>query len=115
MTFTMTEQDKALTELLALLRTQEANMQKVPANAPIMMVGKQGAKGMGKWKGKKRIRAKDLGPSKPAFKKASKPKGDSVVVANKPDKGNYHWCKKEGHWKRNCPAYLESLNKMKFI
>ena len=115
MTFTMTEQDKTPTELLAFLRTQEANMQKVHDNAPIMMVGKEGAKGKGKWKGKKKIGSKNLGPSKPAFKKASKPKGGVVVVADKPDKGNCHWCKEEGHWKRNCPAYLESLKKMKSV
>ena len=113
MTFTITEQDKTPTKLLALLRTQEANMQKVPNNAPIMMVGKEGAKGKGKWKGKKKIGSKNLGLSKPVFKKALKPKGGGVVVDDKPDKGNCHWCKEEGHWKRNCPAYLESLKKMK--
>ena len=90
MTFTMTEQDKTPTEFLSLLGTHEANMQKVHDNAPIMMVGKEGAKGKGKWKGKKKIGSKNLGPSKPAFKKASKPKGGVVVVSNKHDKGNCH-------------------------
>ena len=80
-----------------------------------MMVGKEGAKGKGKWKGKKKIGSKDLGPSKPAFKKASNTKGGFVVVAGKPYKGNCHWCKEKCHWKRNCPAYLESLKKMKYV
>ena len=72
-------------------------MQKVPDNTPIMMVGKEGAKGKGKWTGKKKIGSKNLGPFKSAFKMASKPKGGGVVVSDNPDKGNCHWCKVEGH------------------
>lgn len=111
MTFNMTEQDRTPTELLALLKTTEANMQKAPENAPILMVGNKGAKGKGKWKGKKRIGSKTDAPSKPTSKKALKPKGGVA----KPAKGDCHYCKKPGHWKRNCPAYLEDLKKMKSV
>ena len=55
-------------------------MQKVHDNAPIMMMGKEGANGKGKWKGKKKIGSKNLGPSMPAFKKASKPKGVLLLL-----------------------------------
>ena len=69
----------------------------------------------GNGRARKRLDLKILVLLKPAFKKASKPKGGIVVVADKIDKGNCHWCKEEGHWKRNCPAYLESLKKMKSV
>ena len=29
------------------------------------------------------------------------------------DKKKYHFCSKEGHWKRNCRAYLAGLKKKK--
>ena len=69
----------------------------------------------GNGRARKKIGSKNLGPSKPPLKKASKTKGGVVVVADKSDKGNCHWCKEEGHWKRNCPAYLEILKKMKSV
>ena len=86
MTFTMTKQDKTPTELLALLRTTKANMQKASESAPIMMVGDTGAKGKGKWKGKQKTGYKVVAPSNPTFKKALKPKGGVTKTA----KGDCH-------------------------
>ncbi|KAK1361293.1 CCHC-type domain-containing protein [Heracleum sosnowskyi] len=104
----MNEIDKTLTELLAMLRTTETNMNKADP-APIMMVNEGNAKGKVKWKGKKKIGSKSANP-KPAFKKVLKPIGG---VAKGDAKGDCHYCKKSGHWKRNCHAYLEDLKKKK--
>ena len=108
--YNMNEIDKTPTELLAMLRTAELNMGKVDP-APIMLVGKGNAKGKRNWKGKKKIGSKSANP-KPATNKALKPTGSvKKVVA----KGDCHYCKKPGHWKRNCSAYLEDLKKMKSV
>ncbi|KAK1388255.1 hypothetical protein POM88_016433 [Heracleum sosnowskyi] len=104
--YIMSEIDKTPTELLALLRTAETNMSKANP-APIMMVNKGNAKGKGKWKGKKKIGSKSAN-LKPAFKRALKPTGGVAKGAAKGD--ICHFCKKPGHWKRNCQAYLEDQN-----
>ncbi|MGI4673393.1 hypothetical protein ACR2XN_28420, partial [Klebsiella pneumoniae] len=54
MNYNMNEIDKTPTELLAMLKTAETNIQK-GSPAPIMMVNKGKAKENGKWKGKKKI------------------------------------------------------------
>ena len=105
----MNEIDKTPTELLAMLKTDETNMNKI-APGPIMMVNKGNTKGKGKWKGKKKIGSSKLANSKPAFKRASK-LAVSVEKAN--TNGDCHYCKNSGNWKRNCPAYLEDLKKTK--
>ena len=106
----MNEIDKTPTELLTMLRTAETNMNKA-SPAPIIMVKKGNAKRKGKWKGKKKIGSKFVNP-KPAFKRALKPTGGVVKGVAK---GDCHYCKKLGHWKRNCQVYLEDLKKMKSV
>ncbi|XP_017240672.1 uncharacterized protein LOC108213390 [Daucus carota subsp. sativus] len=106
MNYNMNEIDKTPTELLAMLRTAEANMKKAEP-ASIMMVGNKGkAKGKGKWKGKKKIGSTSAPKPKANPKQALKLKG---AIA----KGDCHFCGKPGHWKRNCHAYLEDLKKKK--
>ena len=106
--YNMNEFDKTPTELLHMLRTYETNM-KIAEPAPILMVGNKGkAKGKGKWKGKKKIGSDSTPKPKSGPKQALKPKGGVA-------KGECHYCKKAGHWKRNCPTYLEDLKKMKAV
>ena len=106
--YNMNEFDKTPTELLHMLRTYETNM-KTAEPAPILMVGNKGkAKGKGKWKGKKKIGSDSTPKPKSGPKLALKPKGGVA-------KGECHYCKKAGHWKRNCPIYLEDLKKMKAV
>ncbi|KAL8097078.1 hypothetical protein AgCh_030250 [Apium graveolens] len=106
--YNMNEFDKTHTELLHMLRTYKTNM-KTAEPAPILMVGNKGkAKGKGKWKGKKKIGSDSTPKPKSGPKQALKPKGGVA-------KGECHYCKKDGHWKRNCPIYLVDLKKMKAI
>jgi hypothetical protein len=102
--FNMNEFDKTPSEVLSMLRTYETNM-KGAEPTPILMVGKGKAKGKGKRKGKKKKIGSDSAPKPNAGpKQALKPKGGVA-------KGECHYCKVTGHWKRNCPVYLEDLKK----
>ncbi|KAL8120318.1 hypothetical protein AgCh_017476 [Apium graveolens] len=104
----MNEFDKTPTELLHMLRTYETNM-KAAEPAPIMMVENKGkAKGKGKWKDKKKIGSDSTPKLKSGHKQALKPKGGVA-------KGECHYCKNAGHWKKNCTIYLENLKKMKAV
>ncbi|XP_074323451.1 uncharacterized protein LOC141660370 [Apium graveolens] len=90
MNYNMNEIDKTPTELLAMLKTVETNIQKA-SPAPIMMVNKGSAKGKGKWKGKKRMGSKSTAAFKTAPKQALKP-GGGVAKGD-----TCHYCKKPCH------------------
>ena len=108
MNYNMNEIDKTPTELLAILKTAKTNIHKATP-ASIMMVNKGNAKGQGKWKGKNKIGSKHAN-LKPTINKDWKPTGGVAKAKAKPKaKGDCHYCKKPGHWKRNCQAYLENL------
>ena len=101
--FNMNEIDKTLPQLLSMLRTAEGNMKKVGPK-PILMVRNN------KGKGKAKVQAKPKGKARPKpgkVKAALKPKGG---VAKE---GNCFHCGVTGHWKRNCPIYLEEVKKAK--
>ena len=101
MKYNMNEIDKALLELLSMLRTAEQNLQKTKPKT-IMMVQK--VKDKGKNKGKKKKDSKSKG--RPMHKNdALKPKGE-VVKEGK----CFHYSETR-HWKRNCKVYLEDLKK----
>ncbi|KAL4366724.1 hypothetical protein GQ457_05G028820 [Hibiscus cannabinus] len=84
--FNMNEINKTLPQLLAMLRIVEV-----------------------KGKGKKVAKSKGVGKTKPKGKEALKPKGGVSK-----DEKCFH-CGKTGHWKRNCPIYLEDVKKAKAI
>ncbi|KAL4302552.1 hypothetical protein GQ457_10G011590 [Hibiscus cannabinus] len=100
--FNMNEINKTLPQLLGMLRTVEGNMKKGGSKSILMV---REAKG----KGKKVAKSKGIGKSKPKGKEALKPKGG----VSKDEKCFY--CGKSGHWKRNCPLYLEDVKKAKAV
>ncbi|KAI5435633.1 hypothetical protein KIW84_022156 [Lathyrus oleraceus] len=90
--------DKSLPELLAMLRTAEQNMKS--KGKSILMIGN------GKRQNKRPTKQGDKGKGK----EVAKPK--PTVAALKPNggiakEGTCFHCGKTGHWKRNCPKYLE--------
>ncbi|KAL4340679.1 hypothetical protein GQ457_08G032630 [Hibiscus cannabinus] len=84
--FNMNEIDKTLPQLLGMLRTAET-----------------------KGKRKKRTKSKGNAESKPKAKDALKSEGGTSK------EGKFFHCDKPGHFKRNCPVYLEEVKKAKAI
>ncbi|KAK8632172.1 hypothetical protein V6N13_028949 [Hibiscus sabdariffa] len=62
-----------------------------------------------KGKGNKVAKSKGVGKNKPKGKNALKPKGGMSK------EGKYFHGDKHGHWKRNCPVYLEDVKKAKAV
>ncbi|KAL4361042.1 hypothetical protein GQ457_04G019040 [Hibiscus cannabinus] len=100
----MNEIEKTLPQLLGMLRTVEGNMKKGGSKSVLMV---REAKGKGK--GKKVAKSKGNGKTKPKGKEALKSKGGVRKD------GKCFYCGKSGHWKRNCPIYLEDVKKAKAV
>ncbi|KAK8634152.1 hypothetical protein V6N13_014981 [Hibiscus sabdariffa] len=100
--FNMNEISKTLPQLLGMLRTAESDMKK-DGSKSILLVRE--AKG----NGKKVAKSKGSGKTKAKGKNVLKPKG-----AISKDGKCFH-CNKFGHWKRNCPVYLEEVKKAKAV
>ncbi|KAG8474922.1 hypothetical protein CXB51_031617 [Gossypium anomalum] len=101
--FNMNEIDRTLPQLLSMLRTAEGNMKKVGPK-PILMVHNN------KGKGEAKVPTKPKGKGKPNLGKGKatlKPKGGVSK------EGNCFHCGVTGHWKLNCPVYLEEIKKAK--
>ena len=95
MNFNMNKLECSLTELLNMLKTAEPTIKK--EKGTIMLVA-----------GSKKKKPKN--GLKKSKKKAAKPNGG--VKKDKP-KGTCFHCGQDGHWKRNCKAYLDSLKSKK--
>ncbi|KAL4326131.1 hypothetical protein GQ457_11G022160 [Hibiscus cannabinus] len=100
--FNMNETEKTLPQLLGMLRTAEGNMKKGGSKSVLMVREVKG-------KGKKVAKSKGNGKTKPKGKEALKPKGGVSKD------GKCFHCGKTGHWKRNCPIYLEDVKKAKAV
>ncbi|KAL8115280.1 hypothetical protein AgCh_021938 [Apium graveolens] len=74
------------TELLAMLKTTETNVQKA-SPTPMLIVNKGKAKGKGKWKGKRKMGSKSNANPKPDPNKSLKN------------------CREVGHWRREKSTY----------
>ncbi|KAK8534690.1 hypothetical protein V6N12_057334 [Hibiscus sabdariffa] len=96
--FIMNEINKTLPQLLGMLRTAESDLKKNGSKS-ILMVREA--------KGKKKTKSKGNGNSKPKGKDALKPENGISKEAK------FFYCEKSGHWKRNCPLYLEKVKKSK--
>ncbi|KAK8553907.1 hypothetical protein V6N12_030886 [Hibiscus sabdariffa] len=102
MNFNMNEINKTLPQLLGMLRTAESNMKKGGSKSVLMVR-------VAKEKGKKVAKSKGSGKTKPKGKDALKPTGGISKD------GKCFHCGKTGHWKRNCPIYLEDVKKAKAV
>ncbi|KAK8696520.1 hypothetical protein V6N13_001654 [Hibiscus sabdariffa] len=100
--FNMNEINKTLPQLLGMLRTAKSNMKKNGSKSVLMVR-------VAKEKGKKVAKSKGSGKTKPKGKEALKPKGGVSKD------GKCFHCGKTGHWKRNCPIYLEDVKKAKAV
>ena len=97
--FNMNEFDKTLPQLLSMLRTAESNMQQPNSSSKQVLMVRNN-----KGKKKSKINAKGKRPQALAV---VKPK------TGKPKESTCFHCGKTGHWKRNCPVYLEEIKKVK--
>ena len=111
--YTLNDHHKTVDELHAMLKGTELNIknqQGSKTNQVLMIregrVVKKNQKGKGKGKGKAPKKGK--GKAKVVGKKFSK----TATKPNQADMDCFH-CGKKGHWKRNCPTYLEELRKSK--
>ncbi|KAK8633282.1 hypothetical protein V6N13_014128 [Hibiscus sabdariffa] len=102
MNFNMNEINKTLPQLLGMLRTAESNTKKGGSKSVLMVR-------VAKEKGKKVAKSKGSGKTKPKGKDALKPTGGISKD------GKCFHCGKTGHWKRNCPIYLEDVKKAKAV
>ncbi|KAK8977455.1 hypothetical protein V6N11_008370 [Hibiscus sabdariffa] len=94
--------DLILQSLPGMLRTAESDMKK-DGSKSILLVREA------KRNGKKVAKSKGSGKTKAKGKNVLKPKG-----AISKDGKCFH-CNKSGHWKRNCPVYLEEVKKAKAV
>ena len=99
MNYNMQQMNHTLAELLNMLVTAEKQIKKESGSIAIASSTKFKSKDKGK--GKKKQVVKPKGGIQKKKKEQKKPKGICF------------FCNKEGHWKRNCKAYLASLKKNK--
>ncbi|XP_042484620.1 uncharacterized protein LOC122064899 [Macadamia integrifolia] len=97
--FNMNKLDVELTELGNMLQKAEKAQKKEKGEVSAAEVKSSTSKN--KWKKKKKANKS----------KTLKGKSGKIQKKKEEPKGTYFFCKKEGHWKRNCCAYLATLKK----
>ena len=98
MNFHMNKFDCTIPELVNMLVTTEGTLK---SSRGAILVVKWTSSSKRKSIGRKKVK------STKKQKRESKPKKDGPKAAKA--RGKYFHCHAEGHWRRNCPKYLESL------
>ena len=100
--------ERSLPELLNELQEFYNQGQKGKGHEDVHMASSSKTKKKPK---KQQKKGPKVGPKKKEFKKGTSKAQKANDKAK--DKGTCFHCGKDGHWKRNCPLYLESLKKAK--
>ena len=95
--YKMNDKETTIPELINLLKTVRPTLMK--EGKTVMLVNSSSSKKGSKNKKKRKITKQNGGAAKKKFKETS-------------SKGTCFHCGKEGHWKRNCKAYMESKKKV---
>ena len=95
--YRMNDKETTIPELINLLKTVEPTLMK--EGKTVMLVNSSNSKKGSKNKKKRKITMQKGGATKKKVKETS-------------SKGACFHCGKEGHWKRNCKAYMESKKKV---
>src|SRR4051812_8529064 len=96
MNYNMQSMNKQLPELFSMLKSAEVRIKK---EHQVLMVNKTTKFKKGKSKQKGHFKKGGKKVTAPTKKTKAGPKPDTECF----------YCKGEGHWKRNCPKYLEDL------
>nr|GEV37960.1 hypothetical protein [Tanacetum cinerariifolium] len=103
---------KTINEIHAILIEYENGLPKKAKTPQVMMIkgGKIQKANKKSLKAKGTGKAKGKGKDKQVY--IAKPKNPKHAAKEHPTKDDtYHHCKEVGHWKRNCPVYLDELMK----
>jgi hypothetical protein len=103
MNYNMHGMNKTLTELFAMLKVAERDIQKNTNNVLLVKHSTQFKKK--KSGSKKKGKSKGTGSSRTPTKDRPEPKADAECF----------FCKEKGHWKRNCLKYLAENKKIGFL
>nr|XP_029117347.1 uncharacterized protein LOC114912965 [Elaeis guineensis] len=101
MNYHMNKIDSTLSELLNMLVTAEGTLKS--SRDTVLAMERIFSKRKSSFKKKK----------KPTKKQKNEVKPKKQVPKKTDNKGKYFHCNVEGHWKRNCPAYLATVKSRK--
>ncbi|CAH1435239.1 unnamed protein product [Lactuca virosa] len=107
MTYHMNKEEVTLSKLQGLLKTAESGLKSksvatpTPTTTPVLAIG-QG-------KGKKRKHPSKGTKGKSLEGSSSGTKGGSITPSAIPKDAECFYCQNKGHWKRNCPKYLQDV------
>ena len=105
----MNKEEVTLRKLQGLLKTTESGLKGksvvttlTPNTAPVLSIGKS--------RGKKRKTPSKGTKGKSLYGSSSSgTKGGSVTPSSNPKEVECFYCHDKGHWKRNCPKYLQDV------
>ncbi|XP_024995930.1 uncharacterized protein LOC112529086 [Cynara cardunculus var. scolymus] len=102
-------------ELYGMLKTIESNMAKSKHAARVLAIREGGIKKKKIAPAKGKGKGKTIQPN-PKLKSKGQKKAQSDIPQSKtPEDVVCFHCKEVGHWRCNCPKYLEELKKLKVL